>query len=189
MTFHGNGFDTRIRVLEEVGAAGLLGVADSLGYRIAEIERHLHSGARWFGAATEPTATHKADRIGTTVTPFQLDGGNNTWGDWTQLFGSEDTPVQTENAYFDPHSFVLEDTENASVYFIQIGRGATGAAALSAGTYMEFIVVATVQKETGIISLQTGRAPAGSLLWGRCWSVGDNTGTIDFWLGLHEYEG
>ena len=34
-----------------------------------------------------------------------------------------------------------------------------------------------------------GRAPAGSLLWARCIAVGQNTGTLDFYLGLHEYVG
>jgi hypothetical protein len=168
---------------------GLLGTPDSLAYKVHEIERHLHSGGRWFGKAASPTATHFADRIGTTITPFQLDGGNNTWGAWTQLFGSDDTPLRTGYAYFDPHQLILNDTQNASDYFIQIGRGASGAAALTAESYMEFVVVATVQKATEVIPLQTGRAPAGSLLWGRCWCVGSNTGTIDFWLGIHEYEG
>ena len=180
-----------VREYDEVVASPGLSTAiqNSLAYRVAEIERHLHSGGRWFGAAASATETHKADRIGTTTSPFQLDGGDNTWGDWVQLFGSDDTPDRAGYAYFDPHQFILTDTENASVYFVQVGRGETGAAALTAGTYIEFVGVATVQKATEVVLLQTGRSPAGSLLWGRCWSVGDNTGTIDFFLGIHEYEG
>lgn len=175
---------------EDVASPGLsTATYNSLAYRVAEIERHMHSGGRWFGVAGTPSATHKADRIGTTSSPFQLDGGNDTWGDWVQLFGSDDTPVKAGYAYFDPHQFILSNTENASIYFVQIGRGETGAASLTTGNYMEFVVVATVQKATEVIPIQTGRAPAGSLLWARCWSVGDNTGTIDFFLGIHEYEG
>ena len=176
--------------LTDSASLGLLGVHNSTDYRVAEIERHLHSGARWFGAAVTPSGeTHAADAIGTTSSPFQIDGGNDTWGAWSLMFGSDDTPVRSGNAYFDPHQIVVKDTENSSVYFVQFSRGATGAAGLAAGTYTEFVYSATVQKETGVLIVQTGRAPVGSLIWARCWSVGDNTGTIDFFLGLHEYEG
>ena len=88
--------------------------------------------------------------------------------------------------YIDPHQFIVENTERASTYFVQIGRGISGAAALAAGTYMEFVYAASVQKEAGIILLQTGRAPVGSMLWARCMCPGQNTGTMDFYFGLHE---
>jgi len=50
------------------GAAtdGLAGTSNSLAYRVHEIEQHFHSSASWFEAAGTPTATHFADRIGTT---------------------------------------------------------------------------------------------------------------------------
>jgi len=41
----------------------------------------------------------------------------------------------------------------------------------------------------GITKVQTGRAPAGSKLWARCMCPGQNTGTLDFYLGIHEYVG
>ena len=176
--------------IDSQATRGLLGVEDSLAYRVAVIERHLHSTGRWIEtAATSSGETHVCDRIGEGAGSFQLDGGNNTWGAWVQLCGSDDTPIQDGKLYFDPHQVIVEDSERASVYFIQIGRGDSGAAILSAGTYTEFVYSATVQKDTGIISVQSGRAPAGSKLWGRCWSVGHDTGTINFFIGLHEYEG
>ena len=169
---------------------GLLGVSNSLAYKVHEIERHLHSGARWFEAAAVPNATtHMADRIGSGAGAFQIDAGNLTWGTWVQILGSSDTPIRTDWTHFDPHQFIIEAAERASTYFIQIGRGASGAAALAANTYTEFIYSATVQKDTGIIQVQTGRAPAGSLLWARCMCPGQNTGTLSFYYGIHEYEG
>lgn len=172
---------------------GLTGVSDSLSYRVHEAERHLHSGGRWFQLATAPNLpTHAADRIGTNVAtpgPFRIDAGNSAWGAWVQILGSTDTPVQVGRVFFDPHQIIVHDTERAAVYYIQVGRGASGADALAAGTYMEFVFNATVQKETGIIQLQTGRAPAGSILWARCLCPGNNTAWFDFYFGIHEYEG
>ena len=166
-------------------------VSDSLAYKMFEVERHLHSGGRWFESAATGTATHKADRIGTTKddpNPFRIDAGNNDWGAWVQILGSEDTPTIPGKVYFDPHQLIVEDTEQASTYFIQIARGASGEAGYAAGTYTELVYGASVQKETGIIPVQTGRAPAGSLLWARCLSPGNNTGWLDFYIGIHEYE-
>jgi hypothetical protein len=40
-----------------------------------------------------------------------------------------------------------------------------------------------------IIPVQTGRAPAGSKLWARCMCPGLDTATVDFYIGIHEYEG
>ena len=59
--------------MDHAATLGLLGTVDSLAYRVHEIERHLHSSGSWFGIAGTPSATHKADRIGTCAGPFQLD--------------------------------------------------------------------------------------------------------------------
>ena len=176
--------------IDNAATDGLQGVSNSLAYRVHEIERHLHSGARWFETATTPDGeVHVADEIGSGGGAFQIDAGNDTWGSWVQVLGSSDTPTVTGKAYFDPHQFIVEGTERASTYFIRMTRGASGAAGLAAGTYTEFVYAASVQKEAGIISVQTGRAPAGSKLWAQCMCPGENTGTLDFYFGLHEYEG
>ena len=176
--------------IDEQAVDGLEGTVDSLAYKVEEIERHLHSGARWFETATAADGEdHVADRIGSGGGAFQMDAGNDTWGDWIQVLGATDTPAVAGKVYYDPHQFIVDDTERASTYFIQIARGTSGAAGLAAGTYSEFIYGASVQKEVGIIPVQTGRAPAGSKLWARCMCPGQDTGTIDFYFGIHEYEG
>lgn len=106
-----------------------------------------------------------------------------------QILGSSDTPADVGETHFDPHQFIVDSTERAAAYFIQIGRGESGAAALAAGTYSEFVYAAAVAKDTGIIPVQTGRAPVGSKLWARCMCPGQNTGTLNFYFGIHEYEG
>jgi len=180
--------------IDALATLGLNGVSNSLAYRVHEIERHLHSGGSWFGVANTPTAAHFADRIGTCTAPFQIDGGDSsatpTWGSWVQILGSDDTPARTSMAYFDPHEILIATAQEEVVYMLQFGRGASGAAALSAGTYTELVVgVDATKKFKSITRVQTGRGPAGSLLWARCIAIGKNTGTIDFYLGIHEYEG
>jgi len=182
--------ETETDKIDQATTDGLAGTMNSLAYRVGEIERHLHSGARWFGAAVAPDAElHVADRIGAGVIPFEVDGGNLDWGTWTQILGSEDTPTVVGKAYFDPHLMIVDDVENASVYFIQFARGETGAGAYAAGNYTELIYDAANTKDTAIIPVQTGRAPAASKLWCRVLSYGDNTGWMKFFLGIHEYEG
>jgi hypothetical protein len=169
---------------------GLEGVSNSLAYKVHEVERHLHSAASWFETATTPDGeSHVADRIGDGAGAFQIDAGNDDWGSWVQVLGSDDTPARSGGVYYDPHLFLVEDTERAATYFVQFARGASGADAYAAGQYTELVYGASVQKETGIIEVQTGRAPAGSKLWARCKCPGQDTGTMDFYLGIHEYEG
>lgn len=171
---------------------GLNGVENSLAYRVHEIERHLHSGGRWFETAAVPDGeNHVADSVGTGGGAFQIDAGNDAYGAWVQVLGATDTPTVTGKTHFDPHEMIVEAAEKAVTYFIQFARGASGAAGLAAGTYTELVWEsdAVGAKSTGIIRVQTGRAPAGSKLWARCMVPGENTSTLDFYLGIHEYEG
>lgn len=176
--------------IDDAAVDGLAGTSNSLAYRVAEIERHLHSGARWFETATAPDGeVHVADRIGSGAGAFQIDAGNLTWGSWTQILGSDDTPTVEGKTHFDPHLLVIEDNERAGTYFIQFARGDSGAAGYAAGNYTELALDMTNKAGGEIIPVQTGRAPAGSKLWARCMCPAFDTGTMDFYIGIHEYEG
>ena len=176
--------------IDDVAVDGLTGVQNSLAYKVANIERDLIGGARWFEAAATPDGEdHVADRIGSGSGAFQMDAGNDTWGDWLQILGSDDTPVMTGRAYFSPRRFIVEDTERATTYFVQMGRGASGDAALTANNYTEFVYSATVQKDVAVMEVHTGRAPAGSKVWIRCMCPGNDTATMDFYFGITEFEG
>lgn len=176
--------------IDGVATDGLLGVSNSLAYRVHEIERHLHSGARWFETASVADPTdHVADEIGSGAGAFTLDSGDQTWGAWVQILGATDTPTVEGKTHFDPHLLSVEDNERAGTYFIQFARGATGDAGLAAGTYTELALDLTTRSGGVIIPVQTGRAPAASLLWARCMTPAFDTGTIEFYIGIHEYEG
>lgn len=181
---------TETSKLDSAATDGLTGVSNSLAYRVAEIERHLHSGARWFEAATVPDAeVHVADRVGSGAGAFRIDAGNDAWGSWVQILGSTDTPADAGKVFFDPHQVIVEDVERAATYFVQMARGESGAAGLAAGTYSEFAYVAANTKSPEIILFQTGRAPAGSKVWARCICPAADTAWMDLYIGLHEYEG
>lgn len=183
---------TRLPQVDELATKGLSGASDALSYRVHEGERHVHSFERWFGAAAAPSApTHVADRVGDTSTAFQADAGNDTWGSWLQVLGSADTPAITGMVNFDPHRAMITAVERANaVHFVQVAAGASGAAGLAAGTYTEFVFKPTgASSQETPITLQSRRVAAGTLAWVRVWAVGQNTGTVDFFFGIHEYEG
>ena len=175
------------------GAAvdGLDGVSNSLAYKVHEIERHFHGWERWFGLAGAPDAEHRADRIGTTTTPFQANGGNLVWGSWLQILGSTDTPTNGSMAKFDLHRIQMVAVQRINAtYFVQIALGASGAAALESGDYTEFVFhPQSAQAQEVPVEMIARRKDAGTKAWLRCLAVGENTGTMDFFFGIHEYEG
>lgn len=178
--------------IDSEAADGLLGTPGSVGYLAEEAERHLHSYERWFGAAGVPVGeAHVADRIGTTVTAFRADAGNDTWGSWLQILGSDDTPADAGKATYDPHRIMVVALESANaIHLVQFALGASGIAALAAGTYSELVFKPlSVQGQETILMIQTRNVIIGTKAWIRVWVVGQNTSTMDFFIGIHEYEG
>lgn len=171
---------------------GLTGVENSLSYYAAKLNGHFHNYERWLVKASVPNGEiHVADQMLVSSTAFQANGGNNTWGAWIQIIGSSDMPIQVGMLKFDMHRFLITAYERFStIYKIQIAVGTSGAAALAAGTYTEFPIITL----TGIATLapfelmNKGISP-GEKVWVRVWAVGQISGTLDFYIGLHEYVG
>lgn len=177
--------------IDNLASNGLLGVEDSLSYRIAEIEGHHHNYESWFGGAAVPNGTiHVADRFGPSIAAFRLTSGNNAWGNWVQILGSGDTPQRIGTIKFDLHRVLIINADAVGTYFIQIGFGVTGAGALTAGTYTEFPhVAATVQADVSIVSIMSPRQTKNTLVWARTLIPGQSAKLVDFYYGLHEYLG
>lgn len=180
--------------LDAAATDGLLGAEDSLAYRVNEIERHLHHYDKWFGAAAVPDAElHVADRLTLVQTSFQADGGNDDWGVWLQVLGTNDTPIQAGKVKFDFHEIIIVSHEhNTNEYDMQIvsGESAGIAAKLVSEDFTEFpIVTGAGNSETGPITFQQVRVDSGDKVWVRIRANGQNTGTLDFKIGIHEYEG
>lgn len=179
--------ETMISKIDNLATNGLGGVDNSLAYRIGEVERHFHSYEKWYGAAAVPAGeTHIADRVAKDIAAFTIDAGDDAWGAWVQILGSDDTAQK-----YDLHRLMITDVEkDGAVHFIQIGFGTSGAQALTDGTYTEVVYKpqATNTEETPV-AIQTRRQAAGTKAWARVLSYDQNTGTVSFYFGLHNYEG
>lgn len=174
--------------------AGLTGVSNSLCCRVGEIERHFHSRERWFGKLAVQTATDWADN---TLTPYRAISGNNDYGsdpnDEALVLGTADTPAISGMTHYDVHHLEVIAASSTTVYKLRIVYGTgTMADAIAAGQYSTVMV----KYDPGIgdtsgtpIEIQMPRCAAGSMqVWVQAWNATNNA-TIDFFVGLHEYEG
>lgn len=185
-----------VRVIEMAEVAESPGLADavhnSLSYRVAEIERHFHSPESWFGAAVLPVLErHVADRVDAGVIAFRADGGVSTWGLWLQVMGSLDTPARGTNAYYDFHRLMITAVQRSNaVHFIQVACGPSGHEAWLAGNFTEFVYKPiSAAAEEAPLPFQMRRTAAGTKCWVRVLAYGRDGGTVDFYAGIHEYEG
>jgi hypothetical protein len=190
--------DEQIAKIATADSGGMLATADSLAYHAHVTRRAVNHYERWFAkAASASPETHVADNVGNTGTAaFQIDGGagaGGSWGDWVQILGSSDTPIAGEATYakYNLQKIFISDTqEDNSVYFVQFGFGTSGAAALLAGTYSELVYKSSgTGAEEVVYMIRARRQAAGTKAWARAWCVGKNTGTMDFYLSIIQYEG
>jgi hypothetical protein len=158
--------------------------------KLLEIAKHLHHNERWYGVAELQIAeTDIADRIGVDVDPFTLDAGDDDWGAWVQILGSSDTPAESPNVSFDLNELQFTANERAGTYFLQIGYGTSGAQAIADKTFTEKVVTFDGANNEKFVTVTTERITAGTKVWARTLCPGQNTGTIKFYFGLHEYLG
>lgn len=172
---------------------GLLGTPDSIAYRIHEVERHLHNMEKWFGAAVTPVGeTHVADRMAGGVSPFTVTAGNDDFGAWVQVLGSDDTPVTTGAVKFDAHRILVTATNSTNPFIIQVvsGESADIAAKLAAEQYSESpYISATNNNDSGIEDIMVRRTDVSEKMWIRAACIGSSGSTISLYFGVHEYEG
>lgn len=178
--------------IDNAATDGLLGVENSLAYRLEEIEKHLHNREKWFGLAGTPSGeTHVADRMAGGILPFQLIAGNDDFGSWVQILGSSDTPIRGSSQKFDGHRFMITDTNSTDPFIIQVVSGETFGIALKITTE-EFTEVpyisATNNNDSGVGDIMSSRIDVGEKVWARCACIGSSGSTIDFYHGIHEYE-
>ncbi len=182
---------TNTQKIDSLATDGLAGTSNSLAYRVHEVEKHFHSYESWFETAATPSGeTHIADRIGSGSGGFSIDAGNNTWGSWVQILGSSDTPARAGMVKFDPHRIVISNAERNSTYFVQLAFGDVAADAFTAGDFTEFVFTpVSGPNDEGPIDFSSSRQDIGTKVWVRCMCPSQNTGTLTFELGIHEYAG
>ena len=191
MKKHIAGFD--LPKIDSKATDGLLGVSNSLAYRVHKLERHFHNNEKWFGLAAVPAGeTHRADRMAGGIAPFQLVAGNDTFGPWIQILGSADAPVQAGYVKYDLHRLIITTTNSTRPFIIQIvsGESAGIAAKIAAEDFTEFPYIApTNNNDSGISDLMNEGIDAGVKVWARCCDIGGNGTNINFYFGIHEYIG
>ncbi len=170
--------------------------ADDIKHAAEETEHHLHSYGRFFEKIDSAVGeVNVAVRIGSANGDgaFIPDAGDSsstpTWGAWVQLLGSGDTPADSGKTKFDLHRLLISNAERNSVYFMQIGYGESGAAALEADTYVdEIFAPASNAVDSGPIQIQNKRVDVGTKVWVRLMCPGQNTATLNLYPGIHEYD-
>lgn len=173
--------------------AGLAGTANSLCYRVEELEKHFHGRERWFGKLAVQTATDWADN--TIATPYVVISGNNTYGvdanDEAKVIGTADTPAISGMTKYDLHRIYITASNSTTVWKLQVIYGTgTMADAIAAGQYSTVMVkidpAVGASAETPL-EVMMPRGTAGSTaVWIRGWNATDNA-TLSFYAGWHEY--
>ena len=190
-----DGQEVPLQKIDSQATLGLLGTNNSLAYRVHEIEKHFHNDEDWFGKVAVPSAADASDDLTDgPLDPWQIDAGagaGGSWGSWVQILGTGDTPNRANMVKFDMHKILIVDSETAEVdYFIQIGCDASGADALTNGNYTTIAYqTPTAKSGHGSVSFIQARVTAGTKCWARGMAIGQDTCTLDFYFGLHEYAG
>lgn len=150
----------------------------------------IKNNEKWYGLAASPSAeTHRADRMKDEIAPFPLLTGSKVFGDWVQILGSSDTPLEQGKLKFDLNKVLITTSSNDVTFIIQIVTGAsTGIAAkLTAEDFTEFPYEgATVANYGGIIELSHPRITAGDKVWARACSINASAKTINLYFCIQE---
>lgn len=154
-----------------------------------EINRHNHHNEIWFETAAVPSGElHIADRIGLGSGSFQIDAGNDDWGDWVQILGSSDTPIDPQTDELDFHSLLVTDAEVNDTYYIQFAFGEDTTNALANNKFTEFPYdPVSAAGRTSPVIIASEHQIKTTKIWARCKCPGQNTATLDFIFGIHEY--
>jgi hypothetical protein len=164
---------------------------------VTEIERHLHGGARWFGASPGPAAPG----LLTSLLPWRATSNATAglFGTAIELFnGAENFDISTSVLYFDPHQLFITAVEAVGTYKVRFAYSqydgvsahtyANMAAAVAAKKYTE-VVFRTDDTKTDStpIEVMSGRISAGSKLWCQVAKSTADAKYIEFLVGLHTY--
>jgi len=149
-------------------------------------EDHFHNIERWYGKKAAPTAgVREMDNV---LTVFRIDSGNNVYGTAICIIGTSDTPIiNSSSLYFDIHRLLIVTTERSEPYKVRLTWGTTEAAGIAAGNYSTTMFSPNnTNGKTDPLDIMMPKLPVGTKIWANCWCA-NNTGTIDFYLGIHEY--
>ena len=162
---------------------------DAILKETIEIEQHIHNHGRWFGKLGVQNATDWAEQAG--LVPFRAISGLGVFGadanDEALVLGTDDTPAIAGMTRFDAHRILISAASNATNFILRLIHGSgTMAAAELAGSYSDVMVQEA--RKGAPIDITQRRAYCGTdKVWLRAKNATNNA-TVDFFIGIHEYE-
>jgi len=158
---------------------------------VYEIKRHLHNHERWFGKAAVPNGEiHVADEMMPGIAPFEIVSGDNDFGDWTQLLGSEDTPFDPLSTDYYSHRIQIHSTDSVKQFTLQfiIGERADFAEKIAAKNYSAAPYIPLSNSlDSGLIDIMEEPVPKNTKLWCRLGCEDSDAKKILLYLGIYEY--
>ena len=178
--------------IDNAAVSGLSGTADSLAYKVHEIEKHLHNKEIWLGVSG---AASETDACADNMTPFALTAAASpNYGTAIPIIGTSNLTFfsGSGNTKFDIHRVLIVSAVDAKTYKFRIVYNTTPSQtfndALSAGQYSEFMLyvnAATGSSPTEMRNIMMPRTTFGNKVWLQCMSDGANA--VSLFIAIHEY--
>ncbi len=147
------------------------------------LDEHFHTVTRWRGAKAGADETTAFEDV---LDAFQIDSGNTIWGTALCIVGSGDTPIDSGMTYYHSNKVQVSARERRALpYKLKFAWGDSYAAGVSAGNYTEQMIFPSAEPPVVIIDIP--RLAVGTKLFVAC-EVNANTGTLGFFIGIHEYQ-
>lgn len=157
------------------------------------IDTHLHSREHWCGNSGDQSGNNWGSD---TLTAYRAISGNGVYGadadDEAKVIGSADTPIITGMVYFDIHRITVIAISSDTVYEIRTVWGTgTMAEAILADQFTEEMIITSTDKANKFggapFETQIPRLAVGTKVWLQVRNTTDNA-TMDFFIGIHEYD-
>lgn len=184
--------------IDDAPTKGINAVELSLSSMIDEVRTHHHALEKWFGLAATPNLpSHAGDEFDGSVQPYSLVSGDSAFGDWVQLLGPADTPLEFDKTQYDFHRILVTTTDSTNPFGIQFVAAINFSDIPTLLTNKLYTVVPYVSQslnnDSGITEAKGKLTPSGIgpdvKLWARTACLNSNAKTINFFLGIHEYDG
>jgi hypothetical protein len=179
--------------IDHLAVDGLLGVNNSLAYKVHEIEKHFHHLGRVYGKSADQSGVDWA--LENSLTTFRAISGNGVFGadtnDEAKVWGTGDTSDIVGDTKFDLSQILVVTLSVDTPYILRLVYGTgTMAAAIIAKQYSCILAqnsVTGAKANGAAIPIAMRRLTYGvDKIWLQAACASDNA-TADVLIGLHGY--
>lgn len=158
---------------------------------LVKIDEEPHTPETIFGVHGAPSFPTVAALAGS-LDPFVLTSGNDDWGAWVNVIGSDDTPMRSGKDTYDIHEILIASVSAAATGGIEFGWDATTTTAiLSNETFTSVAFQPSgvgANVSAGPVEIRMPDVPVGTLVFARCKIAGENAATVSIILQIHEFD-